>query len=36
MENKIDKSRPLACIHLENQNVVVYGCLDVAIILRQS
>ena len=35
MKNKIDKSRHLACIHKENQNAVVYGCRDVAIILRQ-
>ena len=34
-ENKIDKSRHLACIHQENRNAVVYGCRDVAIILRK-
>ena len=35
MKNKIDKSRHLACIHQENRQAVVYGCRDVAIVLRQ-
>ena len=37
MKNKIDKYFHLhvACIYLENRNAVVYGCRDIAIILRQ-
>ena len=35
MKNKIDKSCHLAGMHLENQNAVVYGYRDVAIILIQ-
>ena len=35
VKNKIDKSRHFVCIHYENRNAVVYGCRDIAIILRQ-
>ena len=34
MKNENDKSRHLPCIQWENWNTVVYGCRDVAIILR--
>ena len=35
VKNEIDKFCHLACIQLENRNVVAYDCREVAIILRQ-
>ena len=35
MNNKVDKSRHLACIHYDNQNTLVYGCRDITIIWIQ-